>query len=135
MWWRGLGSVLPGFLPNFSSQIRVSDITFVTFPGDKKIVTRHICHISGKNVTLSHTKIFVLTCHFLVTSFPKNVTFWPRRYKTFLIGKKCDDLAGTETCFSLPARCRSPHQILVRGSPCLFSNFGTGMTVFRKIQH
>jgi len=38
---------------------------------------------------------------FFVTSFPKNVTFWPR-YKTFLNGKKCDDSAGTETCFSVP---------------------------------
>jgi len=39
---------------------------------------------------------------FFVTSFPKNVTFWPRRYETFLNRKKCDDSAGTETCFSLP---------------------------------
>jgi len=39
---------------------------------------------------------------FCVTSFPKNDTFWPRRYKTFLNGKKCDDSAGTQTCFSLP---------------------------------
>jgi len=37
-----------------------------------------------------------------------------------------------ETLFS--ARCRSPHQFLVRGSPYLFSNFGAGMTVFQKIQ-
>jgi len=28
------------------------------------------------------------------------------------------------------ARCRSPHQILVMGSPRLFSNFGAGRTVF-----
>jgi len=27
-----------------------------------KNVTRHICHISGKKVPLSHTKIFFLTC-------------------------------------------------------------------------
>jgi len=41
----------------------VSDVTFVTLSGDKKKnVTRHICHISGKNVTLSHTKIFFLPC-------------------------------------------------------------------------
>ena len=38
---------------------------------------------------------------FLVTFFPKNVTFWPRRYKLFLNAKKCDDSAGTETYFSL----------------------------------
>ena len=39
---------------------------------------------------------------FLVTSFPRNVTFWPCRYKTFLNGKKCDESAVTETCFSFP---------------------------------
>ena len=60
-------------------------------------VTRHICHISGKNVTLSHTKILFLTCDVFC-----HTTFWPRRYKKILNGKKCDDSAGTETCFSLP---------------------------------
>jgi len=60
------------------------------------------CHISGKNVTLSHTKIFVELVTFFVTSFPKNFTFWHRRYKTFLNGKKCDDSAWTEKCITLP---------------------------------
>jgi len=43
---------------------------------------------------------------FFVKSFPKKVTFWPRRYKTFLNGKKCDDSVGRETCFSLPVSGR-----------------------------
>ena len=72
------------------------DVTFVTFFGDK--MTRHICHISG---TLSHTKIFFVSSD-VFCYIPKNVTFWPRRYKKNLNGKKCDDSAGTETCFSLP---------------------------------
>jgi len=38
---------------------------------------------------------------FFVTSFPKIVTFWSRWYKKNLNGKKCDDSAGTETCFLL----------------------------------
>ena len=38
---------------------------------------------------------------FFVTSFPKNVTFWHRQYKTFLNGKKCDFSAWTEKCISL----------------------------------
>jgi len=91
-------AALPEFLPSFPSQIWVSDITFVTFFGDKKCDASHF----GKNVTLSHTKMFFWLVTFFVTSFPKNVTFWPRRYKTFLNGKKCDDSTGTETCFSLP---------------------------------
>ena len=52
------GSVLTGFLPSFPSQISVSD-------SDKRHILSHFvtfCHISGKDVTLSHTKIFFLTC-------------------------------------------------------------------------
>jgi len=49
-----LGSVLPGLLTSFPSQIWVSDIIFVSFFGDQKC---DICHISEKNVILSHTKI------------------------------------------------------------------------------
>jgi hypothetical protein len=67
-----------------------------------KNVTRHICHISGKNVTLSHTKIFFLTgdvfCHILPG---KRHILAPPVQKN-LNGKKCDDLAGTERWFSLP---------------------------------
>jgi len=91
-----IGSVLPGFL-------RFGWVTshLSLFPVTKN-VPRHICHISGKNVTLSHTKILFLTCDVFCLSFPTNVTFWSRRYKNFLNGRKCDDSTGTETCFSLP---------------------------------
>jgi len=93
-----LWSVLAEFLPG--SHLRFGWVTSLF--SVTKNVTRYICHISGKNVTLSHMKIFFWLVMFFVTSFPKNVTFWPRRYKTFLNGKKCDDSARTETCFSLP---------------------------------
>ena len=59
-----------------------------------KNVTCDICHISGKNVTLSHTIFFFNLWRFL--SHPS------RSYKTFLNGKKCDDSAWTEKCISLP---------------------------------
>ena len=43
-------------------------------------------------------------------------------------------IAGNQAAlFEIPASlalCRSPHQILVRGSHYLLSNFGAGMTVF-----
>ena len=38
------GSVLPGFLLSFPSQIWVSDVTFVTFFGDKKCDASHLSH-------------------------------------------------------------------------------------------
>ena len=53
-----LGSVLTGFLPSFPFQISVSD-------SDKRHILSHFvtfCHISGKDVTLWHTKICFLTC-------------------------------------------------------------------------
>ena len=50
----------------------------------------------------SSRKICFLTCAVFRHIFPKNVTFWHRRYKTFLNGKKCDDSAWTEKCISLP---------------------------------
>jgi len=96
-----LGSVLAGFLPIFPSQIWVSDVTFVTFFGDKN-VTRYLCHISGKNVMLSRTKIFVELVTFFVTSFPKNVTFWPRQYKFFLNGRNVTIRLGLKNVFFLP---------------------------------
>ena len=41
------------------SRLRFGSVTSLLslFPVTKN-VTRHICHISGKNVTLSHTKFF-----------------------------------------------------------------------------
>ena len=46
-------------------------------------------------------KYFFWLVTFFVTSFPKNVTFWPRRYITLLNWKKCYYSAGTETWFCL----------------------------------
>jgi len=64
-------------------------------------VTRHICHISGKNVTLSHTKISFLTCDVFCHILPEKRHNLAPPVKNFFNGKKCDDSAGTETCFSL----------------------------------
>jgi len=78
-----IGSVLPGFPPSFLSQIRVSDVTFVTFSVTNN-VRRHICHISWKNVTLSHTKTFFVTGEFF-WSHPSRKTshFGPAGTKFF----------------------------------------------------
>jgi len=97
-----LGSVLTRFLPSFASQIWVSDVTFVTFFGDKKCDASHLSHLWEECDALAHENIFFWLVTFFVTSFPENVTFWHRRYKTFLNGKKCDDSAWTEKCISLP---------------------------------
>ena len=91
-------------LNRISSQLPVSDL------GE----WRHICHFFrwqkmrsvpfgiflGRMWRARTRKYIFELVTFLVTSFPKNVTFWPRRYKTFLNGKKCDDSAGTETHIS-----------------------------------
>ena len=53
------GSVLPGFLPSFPSQICVSDITFVTFFGDKKCDASHLSHFWEECDALAHENIFV----------------------------------------------------------------------------
>jgi len=86
-------------LPRFPSQIWVCDVTFVNFLGDKKCDSLNLSHFWEQCDALVHDFFFELLM-FFVTSFPKNVTFWPRRYKTFLKGKKCDDSAGTETGLS-----------------------------------
>jgi len=89
-----------------SSQLSVSDL------GE----WRHICHFFwwqkmwcvafvtflGRTWRSCTRKYYFQLLTFFVTSFPKNVTFWPRWYKKKLNGKKCDDSAGTETRFSLP---------------------------------
>jgi len=65
-------------------------------------VTRHICHISGKNVTLSHTKIFFLTCDVFCHILPEKRHILAPPVQNFLKRGKCDDSAGTETFLSLP---------------------------------
>ena len=89
-----LGSVLAEFLPSFPSQIWVSDVILVTIFCDKMWRVTLVTFLRRK--WRSRTRICFWTG---VTSFPENVTFWPRRYKTFLNGKKCDD---SEYC-----RCRT----------------------------
>jgi len=97
--------VLTVSLSRISSQVPVSDL------GE----WRHICHsfrrqkmwrvtfvtFLGRMWRSRTRKYFFSLVTFFVTSFPKNVTFWPRQYKKKLNGKKCDDSAGTETCFFL----------------------------------
>ena len=53
-------------------------------------VKRHVCHISGKNVTLSHTKIFFLTCdvfNHVEHSSRKTSHFGPAGTKLFETGR------------------------------------------------
>ena len=65
-------------------------------------MTRHICHIFGKNVMLSYTKIFFVICDVFCHILPQKCHILVPPVQIFLNGKKCDDSAGTETCFSLP---------------------------------
>jgi len=49
-------SVLDQFLPRFPSQIWVSDVTFVTFFGDKKCDASRVSHVWGECDALTHKK-------------------------------------------------------------------------------
>jgi len=53
-----LGSVLTGFLPSFPFQIWVSDVTFVTFFGDKKCDASHLSHFWEECDALAHENVF-----------------------------------------------------------------------------
>jgi len=93
-------------LSRISSQVPVSDSGewrhICHFFRWQKKATRYLCHISGKNVTLSHTKIFFLNCDVFGDIISEKRHILARRNTTFWNGKKCDDSAGTETCVSLP---------------------------------
>ena len=94
---RGLPAVRVG-LNRISSQLPFldlgSDVTFITFSGDKKCDVSHLSHFWEECDALAHENTFFKLVTFFVTSFPKNVTFWPRRYNFFLSGNKCDYSAG-----------------------------------------
>ena len=53
-----LESVLAEFLPSFPSQIWVSDVTCVTFFGDKKCDALHLSHLWEECDALAHENIF-----------------------------------------------------------------------------
>jgi len=55
---RVYGSVLTGFLPSFPSQIGVSDVTFVTYFGDKKCDASNLSHFWEECDALAHENIF-----------------------------------------------------------------------------
>ena len=62
---RNLGKTYPYFFP---SQIWVSDVTFVTFFGDKKCDKSHLSHFWEECDALAHENIFVtcdVFCHIL----------------------------------------------------------------------
>jgi len=52
-----LGSVLAEFLPRFPCQIWASDVTFVTFFGDKKCDALHLSHFWEECDALAHENI------------------------------------------------------------------------------
>jgi len=97
-----IGSVLPGFIPSLPSQIWVSDVTFVTFFGDKKCHASHLSHFWEECDALAHENIVFNLWRFLTHPSRNMSHFGPAGTKLFLNGKKCDDSAGTETCFPLP---------------------------------
>jgi len=96
-----LGSVLAQFLPRFPSQIWVSDVTLVTFFGDKKCDALHLSHFWEECDALAHDNLFLTVnvfCHIL----PEKRHILAPPVQIFLNGKKCENSAGTGLCCSLP---------------------------------
>jgi len=91
-----ISSQLPGL-----SQILVSDVTFVTFSGDKKCDASHLSHFWEECDALAHENIF-LTCDVFNHILPEKRHILAPPVQNFLNGKKCDDSAGTQKFFSLP---------------------------------
>jgi len=67
-------------------------------------VTLHICHISGKNVTLSHTKIFFSTCDVLSHLSRKTSHFGPAGTKLFETGRNVTIRMGLKHSYLFPSQ-------------------------------
>jgi len=78
-----IGSVLAQFRPRFPSQIWVSDVTFVTFSGDKKCDASQLSHFWEECDNLAHENLFFNLWRFLSHPSRKTSHFRPRWYKTF----------------------------------------------------
>ena len=99
-----LGSILPGFIPSFPSQIWVSDITFVTWFGDRQCDASHLSHFWEECDALAHENIFFNLWRLLSHPSRKNVTFWPRWYKTFSTGRYVTIRLGLKHVFLFPSQ-------------------------------
>jgi len=78
----------------------VSDVTFVTFFGDRKCDVSLLPHFSKESDALA--LYFFLTGDVFYHFFPEQRHFLAPLVQIFLNGKKYDDSAGTETCFPFP---------------------------------
>jgi len=101
------GMLRVGLSP-ISSQVQVSDL------GE----WRHFCHLFrwekmwrvtfvtflGRTWRSRTRKHFFELVTFFVTSFPKNVTFWPRRYKFFWNGRNVTIRLGLKHIFLFPSQ-------------------------------
>jgi len=118
-----LGSVSSEFLPNFQSQIWVSDVTFVTFFGDKK------SHFWGKFDVLAHDFFFSL---WRLLSHPsrKSSHFGPAGTKLFWTGRNVTIQLGMKHVFVFPSQICLLSQKRAAGRP-----FGLGPTLNRGNQN
>jgi len=99
-----LGSVLHGFLPSFPSQIWVSDVTFVTFFGDKKCDASHLSHFWEECDDLAHENIFFNLWRFLSHPSRKTSCFGPAGTKLCWTGSNVTIRLGLKHVFLLPSQ-------------------------------
>ena len=82
----------------------VSDVTFVTFFGDKQCHASHLSHFWQECDALPHENIFFNLWRFLSHPSRKKVTFWHRRYKTFWTGRNVTIRLGMKHVFLFPSQ-------------------------------
>ena len=106
--WLTTSDTLRVGLTRISSQLPVSDLGqsrhSCHFFLWQKNVTCHICHISGKNVTLSHTKIFFNLWRFLSHPSRKMSHFGPAGTKLFWSGRNVTIRLGLKHAFLFPSQ-------------------------------
>jgi len=103
-WYDSLtGSVSAEFLPRFPSQIWVSDVTLVTFFGDKKYDASHVSYF-WEECLLSHTIYFFNWWRFLSHPSRKTSHFGPAGTKLFWTGRNMMIRQGLKHVFLFPSQ-------------------------------
>jgi len=119
------GSVLTGFLPSFPSQIWVSDVTFVTFCGDKKCDASHSSHFWEECDALAHEIFFFNLWRFSSHPSRKTSHFGTACTKLFWTGRNVTIRLGLKKAFLFPSQISHISRKREAGRP-----FGLGPTLW-----
>jgi len=99
-----LRPALPGFLLSFPFQIWVSDVTFVTFFGDKKCDASHLSHFWEERDALAHENTIFNFWRFLSHPSRKTSHFGPAGTKKNWTGRNVTIRLGLKHVFLFPSQ-------------------------------